>query len=103
MVDFVERHAEKIAGVLACLDRVVITGILPDIGHAQAATSYLFNHKIRIFDHTKFDAFRWVLLRYFAGSALAEAADILGISSRSAGGHWAFARAWLHLEMESGP
>ena len=50
MIDFIERHAEKIAGVLSCLDRVVITGTLPDICHAQAATSYLFNHKIRIFD-----------------------------------------------------
>ena len=54
MVDFIERHAEKIAGVLSCLDRVVIRGTLPDICHAQAATSYLFNHKIRIFDYTRF-------------------------------------------------
>src|SRR5512144_558733 len=54
MVDFIERHAEKIAGVLSCLDRVVITGTLPDICHAEAATRYLFNHKIRIFDSTKF-------------------------------------------------
>lgn len=35
------------------MDRVVITGALPDICHAQAATSYLFNHEIRIFDYTK--------------------------------------------------
>src|SRR5512143_2590796 len=54
MVNFIERHAEKIAGVLSCLDRVVITGTLPDICHAEAATRYLFNHKIRIFDYTKF-------------------------------------------------
>src|SRR5512142_2131839 len=47
MVNFIERHAEKIAGVLSCLDRVVITGTLPDICHAEAATRYLFNHKIR--------------------------------------------------------
>lgn len=53
MVNFIERHAEKIAGVLSCLDRVVITGTLPDICHAEAATRYLFNHKIRIFDYTK--------------------------------------------------
>ena len=54
MVDFSERHAEKIAGVMSCLDRVVITGTLPDICHAEAATRYLFNHKIHIFDYTKF-------------------------------------------------
>ena len=54
MVNFIERHGEKIAGVLSCLDRVVITGTLPDICHADAATRYLFNHKVRIFDYTQF-------------------------------------------------
>jgi hypothetical protein len=39
MVDFIERHVEKIAGVLSCLDRVVITGTLPDICHAEPAPS----------------------------------------------------------------
>ena len=54
MADFVERHAEKIAGVLSCLDRVLISGTLPDICHAAAATSYLFTHKFRVFDYTRF-------------------------------------------------
>jgi hypothetical protein len=54
MADFIERHAEKIAGVLSCLDRVVITGTLPDICHAEAATRHLFNQGIRIFDYTRF-------------------------------------------------
>ena len=54
MVDFIERHSEKIAGVLSCLDRVVITGTLPDICHPEAATRFLFNQGIRIFDCTKF-------------------------------------------------
>jgi hypothetical protein len=54
MADFIERHAEKIAGVLSCLDRVVITGTLPDICHADAATRFLFNKGFRIFDYTQF-------------------------------------------------
>jgi hypothetical protein len=54
MVNFLERHVEKIAGALSCLDRVVITGTFPDICHAEAATRYLFNHHIRIFDYTQF-------------------------------------------------
>ena len=54
MANFVERHAEKITGVLSCLDRVVLTGTLPDICHAQAATRYLFEHHFRIFDYTQF-------------------------------------------------
>src|SRR5262249_49192763 len=41
-----------------------------------------------------------VQLRYFAGLKLPEAAQVLGISQRSAGRLWAFARAWLRREIE---
>jgi RNA polymerase sigma factor (TIGR02999 family) len=41
-----------------------------------------------------------VQLRYFAGLALPEAAKVLGISARTAGRLWAYARAWLHQEIE---
>jgi RNA polymerase sigma factor (TIGR02999 family) len=41
-----------------------------------------------------------VQLRYFAGLALAEAARVLDISPRTAGRLWAYARAWLHQEIE---
>ena len=40
-----------------------------------------------------------VKLRYFAGLSLAEAAAALDISERTAGRHWAYARAWLHQEI----
>ena len=40
-----------------------------------------------------------VQLRYFAGLTLAEAAEMLDISSRSADRIWAYAKAWLHREM----
>src|SRR5947209_1932553 len=36
-----------------------------------------------------------VQLRYFAGLTSAEAAEVLGISSRTADRTWAYARAWL--------
>ena len=36
-----ERYASKIRGVLSCFDRVVITGTIPDICHADAMSSYL--------------------------------------------------------------
>ena len=49
----VERHAEKIAGVLSCFDRVVITGTLPEICHAQAMSRYLTSREIRLFDYTQ--------------------------------------------------
>lgn len=41
-----------------------------------------------------------VQLLYFAGLTLPEAAQMLGISPRTASRLWAFARAWLRDEME---
>ena len=41
-----------------------------------------------------------VILRYFTGLSLAEAAAALGLSERPAGRHWAFARAWLRRAVE---
>jgi len=38
-------------------------------------------------------------LHCFAGLPLVQVADILGISSRTAERHWAFARAWLNKEI----
>jgi RNA polymerase sigma factor (TIGR02999 family) len=43
-----------------------------------------------------------VQLRYFAGLPIREVAEILGISPRTADRLWAFARAWLHEEIEGG-
>jgi RNA polymerase sigma factor (TIGR02999 family) len=41
-----------------------------------------------------------IQLRYFAGLTLPQAAEILGVSERTAGRWWAYARAWLRQEME---
>jgi len=40
-----------------------------------------------------------VKLRYFVGLSIEEAADILGISERTAQRHWAYAKAWLMHEV----
>jgi RNA polymerase sigma factor (TIGR02999 family) len=40
-----------------------------------------------------------VKLRYFAGLALDQAAEALGVSTATAYRHWAYARAWLHGEL----
>jgi RNA polymerase sigma factor (TIGR02999 family) len=42
------------------------------------------------------DAAGLVKLAYFGGLSLEQAAEVLGMSSRSAYRHWAFARAWLY-------
>jgi DNA-directed RNA polymerase specialized sigma24 family protein len=41
-----------------------------------------------------------VKLRYFAGFTIEQAAEALGISVRTANRHWAYARAWLHQQLE---
>jgi RNA polymerase sigma factor (TIGR02999 family) len=40
-----------------------------------------------------------VQLRIFAGPTLAEAAEILGLSGSTADRYWAYARAWLRVEI----
>jgi RNA polymerase sigma factor (sigma-70 family) len=44
-----------------------------------------------------------VELRYFAGLTLDEAAAAVGISPATADRDWAFARAWLHRELQGEP
>jgi RNA polymerase sigma factor (TIGR02999 family) len=41
-----------------------------------------------------------VQLRYFGGLSISEAAEVLGISSRTAGRVWKYARAWLHQQLK---
>jgi RNA polymerase sigma factor (TIGR02999 family) len=43
-----------------------------------------------------------VHLRFFAGLPVPEAAQLLGISPRTADRLWAYARAWLHQEIQGG-
>jgi hypothetical protein len=53
MTTFIERHADRIRGVLACFDRVVLTGTLPDLCHAEAMARYLGARNIRLFDYPR--------------------------------------------------
>ncbi len=46
----VERYDKRIAGVLSCYDRIVITGTMPSVCHAKGMTSFLYANNIRIFD-----------------------------------------------------
>lgn len=49
-----ERYADQIKLVLSCFDRVVLSGMLPEFGHAKVATQELFRRRIRIFDFPQF-------------------------------------------------
>ena len=56
--------------------------------------------RLAVTDRTAADL---VQLRYFAGLSLPEAAQTLGISPRTADRLWAYARAWLHRELQGLP
>jgi hypothetical protein len=49
-----ERYDDRIAGVLSCYDRVVITGTIPVICYAEGMTRFLYAKGIRIFDYPTF-------------------------------------------------
>src|SRR5271165_1624903 len=49
-----ERYDDRIAGVLSCYDRLVITGTLPAVCYAAGMTGYLNANGIRIFDYPDF-------------------------------------------------
>jgi len=51
MIPFTERHADKIAFILSCYDRIVLTGSLPDIGHAHAMTGFIKRLGLPVFDY----------------------------------------------------
>ena len=70
-----ERYDERIAGVLSCYDRVVLTGTIPVICHAKGMTSFLYANGIRIFDYPQFAATLRDRLRENAAK-VAEAAGV---------------------------
>lgn len=49
-----KKYEKDINGVLGCFDRIVITGTIPGICYSSGMTSYLYQHKIRIFDYPSF-------------------------------------------------
>ena len=49
-----ERYDDRIAGVLSCYDRLVITGTVPVICYAEGMTRFLYGRGIRIFDYPTF-------------------------------------------------
>lgn len=46
------------------------------------------------------DSFKLVMLRYFAGLTVEQAAEAMEISPRTAKRYWSYARAWLHREID---
>jgi hypothetical protein len=68
-----ERYNERIAGVLSCYDRVVITGTLPGVCYAEGMTRFLHANGVRIFDYPQFAMTLRDRVRDRAASLAAEA------------------------------
>jgi hypothetical protein len=68
-----ERYDDRIAGVLSCYDRVVITGTLPTVCYAEGMTRFLYAKGIRIFDYARFAEPLRERVRERAASLAAEA------------------------------
>jgi len=68
-----ERYDDRIAGVLSCYDRVLITGTLPTVCYAQGMTKFLKASGVRIFDYPKFAEPLRELVRERAASLAMEA------------------------------
>ena len=49
-----ERYRERLAGVLSCYDRIIVTGTLPGPCYAKGKTAFLSARQIRIFDYPRF-------------------------------------------------
>jgi hypothetical protein len=68
-----DRYEERIAGILSCYDRIVITGTLPTICHAGGMTAFLYARQIRVFDYPQFAATLRDRVREAAASVAADA------------------------------
>ena len=68
-----ERYDDRIAGMLSCYDRLVITGTLPTVCYAEGMTRYLNARGIRIFDYPDFAKTLRERVRETAAALAAEA------------------------------
>jgi RNA polymerase sigma factor (TIGR02999 family) len=74
-----------------CLDEIAIPEVAEDVEALDEALD-----KLTGVDR---QAAELVRLRYFAGLTIKDAADVLGVSPRTADARWAYARAWLHTAL----
>jgi RNA polymerase sigma factor (TIGR02999 family) len=92
------KRSYKAGGERARRDLDALDIALPEIPEDLLALDEALN-KLAATDRK---AAELVHLRFFAGLPLPEAAPMLGISPRTAARLWAYARAWLHQEIQGG-
>jgi RNA polymerase sigma factor (TIGR02999 family) len=78
--------------------RVPLGDVAPAVPDVREDLLALDDALTRLATHDP-QAVRLVELRHFAGLSVPEAAQVLGISTRTAERLWTYARAWLHREI----
>ena len=62
VLQFFQRYHAKIAGILHCYDRIIISGTLLGLCHAKGMVSFLTGQGIRVVDYVAFaERFRDVI------------------------------------------
>jgi hypothetical protein len=79
----IERYDDRIAGVLSCYDRVVVTGTLPTVCYADGMTRFLYARETRIFDYPDFASKLRDRVRNAAAALAAEAGIAIEHVSKS--------------------
>src|ERR1700746_300229 len=83
MGSLTERYDDRIAGVLSCYDRVVVTGTLPSVCYAEGMTRFLYANDIRIFDYPQFAARLRDQVRERAAAVAAQAGVTIAYIAKS--------------------
>jgi hypothetical protein len=83
MDSLTERYDDRIAGVLSCYDRVMVTRTLPRVCFAAGMTQFLNANKIRIFDYPQFAAPLRDRVRESAEALAAQAGITIAFIGRS--------------------
>ena len=65
-------------------------------------TLLIFDEALTRLSRAEPEAAQLVRLSFYGGLTLQQAADLLGVSRRTAYRYWAFARAWLHNDVSKG-
>ena len=69
-------------------------------GEADEGAVVALDRALQLLEVTDRDAAEVVRLRFYAGLSVEQTAEIRGVSPRTVKREWAFARAWLHRELQ---
>jgi RNA polymerase sigma factor (TIGR02999 family) len=92
-----QKHSDKRGGKLLRYDLEAVDPAAPD----EPEEILVLDEALTKLAATDAMAAKVVQLRFFAGLPLAEIAQLLEVSPRTADRLWAYARAWLHQEIQS--